>query len=151
MPKGIPNGLVGKRLVMHIHQQIADLQTTLRTLEAMNGHHKEAAIEDIADAAFAAHQIHKAKRAKASKRMGRPLKALVAARTTRKDRGSKIRQQRARSAKFLAFFDAVEPRTANDAARRTGMSALLSGSLVRRGYLAKLGNGYVRTEKAFEI
>lgn len=66
-------------------------------------------------------------------------------------RGSKIRAQRTRSATFLDGFDRSEPREPGPIAALLGVSALTTGSMVRRGYLAKKGSGYVRTAKEFRV
>jgi hypothetical protein len=65
--------------------------------------------------------------------------------------GSKIGEQRARSATFLDGFDRTEPREPGPIAAVLGVSSLITGSMVRRGYLAKKGNGYVRTAKEFTV
>lgn len=56
---------------------------------------------------------------------------------------SKIGAQRARTAKYLKQFDRDTPRAASFF---RGL-----GPLVRRGYLAKKGDGYVLTGKSYEV
>lgn len=56
---------------------------------------------------------------------------------------SGIRAQRQRSAALLAKFAADEPRP-------SAIAGGAIGSLVRRGYLKKKGDGYVRTAKPYE-
>jgi hypothetical protein len=51
-------------------------------------------------------------------------------------------KQRQRSAKFLARFSTVEPRK---------ITTAKMGVLVRRGYLVKQGDGYLRTEKPYLV
>lgn len=60
-------------------------------------------------------------------------------------RGQQLADQRARSAAILAQFDPKEPRPGFTAAGR-GL-----GSLVRRGYLKKKGDGYVRTSQEYVV
>jgi hypothetical protein len=55
---------------------------------------------------------------------------------------SKIAQQRQLSADYLAQFDRDTPRTSHNR---------LTGALVRRGYLRKKGDGYVRSSKPFDV
>jgi hypothetical protein len=55
-----------------------------------------------------------------------------------------LKQQRQQSADFLAQFSATEP--------RNGTGSLHGfGSLVRRGYLKRRKDGYVRTEKEYVV
>ena len=57
-------------------------------------------------------------------------------------RGHKVKDQRQRSADFLSQFDATTPSTHSVAG---------FASLIRRGYLKKKGEGYVRTSKPYEV
>jgi hypothetical protein len=70
---------------------------------------------------------------------------------TKKPRGfhsGRIRAQRARTLKFLAQFSTTEPRQA----RPPGAAMIQGlGSLVRRGYVTKKGEGYIRTAKPYVI
>jgi hypothetical protein len=76
------------------------------------------------------------------RKTGRPPAAVAAAPSSRRGRGSKVRAQRAASARLLAQFDPVEPR------RLKGRGI---GSFVRRGYLKAKGDGYVTTGKAYVV
>lgn len=60
-----------------------------------------------------------------------------------------LKQRRLRSAAWLAEFDPVIPKQANEtsAGRDAGLKGL--GTFVRRNYLKRKGNGYVRTAKVF--
>ena len=59
----------------------------------------------------------------------------------------RIQTQRAASARLLDQFDRDDPKRPIDVRGK----ARGVGSLVRRGYLAKKGGGYVRTDKPFSI
>jgi len=59
----------------------------------------------------------------------------------------RLQAQRTVSAKLLDQFDHDDPKRSKDIRGQTrGI-----GSLLRRGYLAKKGGGYVRTDKPFSI
>lgn len=72
----------------------------------------------------------------------KPSRRTPAVRTKVPGYGRKIREQRERSKAFLDQFDPTEPRSITT----TGM-----GSLVRRGYLKRKGDGYVRTTKEYLV
>jgi hypothetical protein len=57
------------------------------------------------------------------------------------------KEQRQRSAEYLATFDTSTPRPTS---RNDAGFVRAIGSYVRRGYLKKKADGYVRTAKAFE-
>lgn len=58
----------------------------------------------------------------------------------------KIHAQRKRSAAFLQTFSITEPRLP-----KMKRAENLLGPLVRRGYLVKTADGYVRTNKVYEV
>lgn len=61
---------------------------------------------------------------------------------------SRIRAQRERTAEMLARFDTSTPRTPAE----LGLTGrIMTGSVVRRGYLKKKAGGYVRTGKPYYV
>lgn len=66
-------------------------------------------------------------------------------RTSKKQDRVSLKEQRQRSIEFLAQFNMTTP-VPNPNSNYHGL-----GPLVRRGYLKKKGDGYLRTSKAYEL
>ena len=78
-------------------------------------------------------------------------KATPTTRPQKKYYGSATKARRERTAKYLNLFDRNEPRDATALGKQAGMAPTSLGSLVRRGYLQKRENGYVRSGAEFTV
>jgi hypothetical protein len=112
------------RLLRAHEEAAAAIRLTLRLLHGQAATVKRARAQRVIDQAI---QIDAARRTN-----GRP----------RDQRRMTVHDKRVKSAAFLRKFSATEPRP---------MRSRNLGSLVRRGYLKKTADGYVRTAKEYSI
>lgn len=153
-----------KTLLERMREERDELDAAIRVVERMTGAARTAkAIRDVDVAmAMAASKNGHGVIDAARKRMNPPPKALKATRTwmhpatpkkpkrkatvpRRYGSASNLRKRREKSAQLLARFDSTEPRPSSV----MGNSIHGLGPLVRRGYLEKTDDGYIRTAKAY--
>ena len=129
-----------ERLLTFHEQAASSLRFTLKLMDADLAARRTERAPSVIDDAIAIEA------ARVDKKRGRPRKTGGQPRTQKEDQSAGARTaRREASAALLARFSTVDPIPAGDGAIR------FIGPLVRRGYLKKKGEGYLRTAKEFTI
>lgn len=141
----------GSKLARLLAAAEADVAVLRRAIVLLNGADamRAAASSSRASVLADALDLDAKRRAKTGKTLGRPRKA--AATATHSDKSQKEKDAiRRRSARILQRFADAHGAVAVADLKLSAPAARGIGALVRRGYLKKSGDGYVRTEKTFE-